>query len=82
MARLNTVTGVKHAALFQNFLELTVFAESSVDGVERKIDIFRKRKVFITNIDFDNFCTHGAKRFRNAATGRQRHIALGPRAAH
>ena len=55
-ARLDSVTGVRHSALFQNFLELTVFAESSVNGDERKIDIFRKREVFITNIDIDDFC--------------------------
>src|SRR6266536_2493239 len=52
-ARLDSVTGVRHSALFQNFLELTIFAESSVNRNERKIDIFRKREVFITNIAND-----------------------------
>src|SRR4029450_1620874 len=44
-ACLDAVTGVRHAALLQNFLELAVFAESSVNGDKGKIDIFGKHEV-------------------------------------
>ena len=55
-AGFNTVTSIRHAALLQNFLELTVFAKSSVNGDKRKIDIFREHELFIPNINIDDLC--------------------------
>src|SRR5205823_4172211 len=81
-AFLDAVAGVGNAALFQNFLDLSVFAESSVIGVEAKIYIFRERKVFVPDVDIDHVDPERAQRLGNAATGRERNVSLRSRAAH
>ena len=47
----NAVTGVGDAAIFENFLHLTVFAEGPVQRDEGKIDILRELEIFILDID-------------------------------
>src|SRR5262249_32720759 len=57
LTSLYAFTGISNAPALQNSLQLTIFAESSVNGDEGKIYVFRKREVFVTNIDIDDFCT-------------------------
>src|SRR5207248_7337600 len=73
-AFLDAVAGVGNAVGFPNFLDLSVFAESSVNGDEGKIDIFRERKVFVPDVDIDHVDPERAQRLGNAATGRERSV--------
>src|SRR5205823_196185 len=49
-----SVAGIGNATIFQNLLELPVFAKRSVDGEEGEINIFRQFKIFIADIDLEN----------------------------
>ena len=54
-AFLHAFAGVGHAAIFQNLLDLAVFAECSVDGDEGEIDVRGQLEIFIANIDLGDF---------------------------
>ncbi len=51
----DTFAGVSDAAAFQNFLKLAIFAKSSVDRIERQIDIVRQLEILVPHIDFHHF---------------------------
>ncbi len=53
-AFFDAVAGVGNAAVVENFLQLPVLAERSVNRNEGKTDIFRKLEVFVANIDINN----------------------------
>ena len=51
----DAVAGISDAAAFQNFLKLAIFAKSSVDRIEREIDIVRQLEILVPHIDFHHF---------------------------
>ena len=54
-AFFNPVTGVSDAAVLENFLDLPVLTESSVNGDEGKIDIIGELEIFVPNVDLQDF---------------------------
>src|SRR5947199_5279320 len=50
-ARLDSITGVRHSALFQTLLALTVLADSSVNDYERTMAIFVESDVLFPKRD-------------------------------
>ncbi len=53
--RLYIFTGVRDAAVLENFLHLAVFAERSMQGDECKIDIVRQLKILVAHIHIGDF---------------------------
>ena len=53
-ALFDSLACVSDAALFQNLLDLAVFAKGSVQRDECKLDIARQLKLRISHIDIDN----------------------------
>ena len=81
-AFFDAFAGVRHTAIFQNLLELAVFAKRPVNGEEGEIDVSWQLKIFVADIDFENLRAERAQRFGDAASGRERDIALRTRPAH
>ena len=52
LTRIDAVAGVSDTAVFQNFLKLAILAKSSVDCIERQLDIVRKLELFAAHINF------------------------------
>ena len=78
-AFLHAVAGIRHAAIFQNLLELAVFAKRPVNGDEGEIDIFRQLKIFVADIDFDNLRPERAQRLGDTRDrSRARHRVPNP----
>ena len=62
----NPLTGIGHAALLQNLLDLAILAEGAVDHVVGEIHAGRERKAGVPHIDlFDD----GAKGLQGASNG-------------
>ena len=51
LASLYSFARVSDAAVLQNSLDLAIFAEGSVNGEERKIDIVRQFEVLVAHVD-------------------------------
>src|SRR5437667_361416 len=77
-----TPSPVRHTAIFQNLLELAVFAKRPVNGEEGEIDISRQLKIFVADIDFENLRPARAQRLGDTASGRERDIAFRTRSTH
>ena len=48
--------GVGDAAIFENLLHLTVFAEGAVQGDECQLNVVRQGEVGILDVDFGHDC--------------------------
>src|SRR5438105_4429321 len=51
------ITGVSDTAIFENFLQLAILAESSVNGKKCEVDIVGQFEIFILHINIDYFDT-------------------------
>src|SRR5213082_789497 len=81
-AFFDAIAGIRQTAIFQNLLDLAVFAKRPVNGEEGEIDISRQLKIFVADIDFENLRPARAQRLGDTASGRERDIAFRTRSTH
>ena len=55
LARTHAIAGVCDPAALQNFLKLAIFTKSSVDRIEREIDIVRQLEIIAPYVYFHYF---------------------------
>ena len=55
-ALCDSFAGVRDAAIFENLLQLTVFAESAVNGDESDLGVVRQDEVGILDVNFRDVC--------------------------
>src|SRR5262249_49507285 len=82
LALIYTISGVGNTAIFQNLLDLAVFAEGPMNGEEGDVDVRRELEIFIANIDLEDFRSARTKRFGNTARCGEGDISLGARSTH
>ena len=51
---VDAFAGVRNAAILENLLQLSVFAEGAVDGEKRQFGVVRQNEVGILGVDFGN----------------------------
>src|SRR5204862_7579842 len=57
LALFYSFTGVSDTAIFENFLQLAILAEGSVNRKKREVDIVGQFEIFIPHIHIDYFDT-------------------------
>src|SRR5207245_9773706 len=67
-----SITGVSDTAIFENFLQLAILAEGSVNRKKREVDIVGQFEILIPHIHLNYFDTYRTQSLCSALPGRER----------